>query len=55
MRARFRAWIHERRVCWWCHADFIATRRDVVFCSAVCGRAFRGLDEHGGPKKREAA
>lgn len=52
---RFRRWICERRSCWWCKADFLATQNDLVYCSAECGRLARGLDEHGGPKGREAA
>lgn len=52
---RFRGWLEERRSCWWCRVDFLAHRRDEVFCSKACGCAWRGLDEHGGPVKRVAA
>ena len=43
----------ETRRCWGCPADFTATRRDVVFCSAVCGRRARGCDAFG--RRRRAA
>jgi hypothetical protein len=45
----------ERRACWWCHGDFLATRRELVFCSKACGCAWRGLDANGGPLKKVAA
>jgi uncharacterized Zn finger protein (UPF0148 family) len=31
----------ESRSCWRCRRDFVARRRDEVFCSPVCGIAFR--------------
>ena len=31
----------ERRACWQCHSGFVANRRDIVFCSSVCGDAWR--------------
>ena len=45
----------ERRSCWWCKADFLARRRETVFCSKACGCAWRGLDVTGRPRKMEAA
>lgn len=52
---RFRTWFRESRKCWHCRRWFTATKRDFVYCSALCGRLARGLDGHGGPRKREAA
>lgn len=31
----------ERRACWHCQADFVATLRDMVFCSQNCGVLWR--------------
>jgi hypothetical protein len=43
---------HETRACWWCRVLFVADHLDIVFCSAICGRAFRGCDAQGRPLKR---
>ena len=30
----------ESRVCRWCRGAFLTTRKDLVLCSAACGRAY---------------
>lgn len=33
----------EGRECWHCHAVFVATYRDEVFCASACGAEWRRL------------
>lgn len=33
----------EGRQCWHCHAVFVATYRDEVFCASACGAEWRRL------------
>jgi hypothetical protein len=54
---RFRFQFRAPRRCRYeqCYRLFVATARDLVFCSARCGRAARGYDESGKRLARGAA
>jgi hypothetical protein len=54
---RFRFQFRAARRCRYeqCYRLFVATARDLVFCSARCGRAARGYDESGKRLSRGAA
>jgi hypothetical protein len=54
---RFRFQFRAARRCRYeqCYRLFTATARDLVFCSARCGRAARGYDESGKRLARGAA
>lgn len=44
----------ESRPCWWCRTMFETNALDLVYCCATCGRAARGCDAQGRPKRKVA-